>query len=52
MFERRVETHDWRFPFIHRQHHRPKLGRLIVCILLGLIELTPVHGGIGFNSLK
>jgi len=32
-----------------KNHYCPNVDRLIVCILLDLIDLTPMHVGIDFN---
>jgi hypothetical protein len=40
------------FPFIIFHHYRPNVDWVIVCILLDLIELTPMRVGIDFNSQR
>jgi hypothetical protein len=40
------------FPFFICHHYCPNVDRLVDCILLDLIDLTPMHVGIDFNSLK
>ena len=40
------------FLFAIYYHYCPNVDRLIVCILLYLIDLTPMHVGIDFNSLR
>jgi hypothetical protein len=38
--------------FVGHKHYCPNVDRLVVYILLDLIELTPMHVGIDFNSLR